>query len=316
MSLTYLNDLLEIVQSLDDAKASLKDKKIFITGGTGFLGVWLVDALVQLGAKPTLLTRNKERAISKNLPWIEGNLKNLPELTGNFDEVIHAANDLTLTSDESLASAKKVFDFAKKSGAKRVLFLSSGAAYQTEKAETNAYIGSKLLIEKEGTERSSRGDFEFKIARCFAFIGPHQDLNSHFAATQFFKDLIDQKPLTVKGDGNPVRSFLYPTDFMVGVIKILLHGRSNQIYNLGSNEAAKIIDLANLVNSHRTGEIPPINVLNQDSKSLSQTDVYLPDMKLTETELNFHQKINLKEAVKRTAKFYQEMFPNSKIRVN
>ena len=184
--------------------------------------------------------------------------------------------------------------------------MSSGAVYQTGNAPLNSYAESKILIEQEGNRRASHGSFEFKIARCFAFLGPHQDLDSHFAAAQFFSQVIQGKAITIQGDGSPIRSYLYPTDFVVGVIQILLKGRSGQAYDLGSKEAVKIVDLAKLINECRPGEIPPVNVLHQGSKSLSQSNVYLPNLDLIENELNFKPKVNLSEAVKRTSQFYQE----------
>jgi len=314
-SMTYLKDLREIVQSLDELKAEIENKKIFITGGTGFLGRWLVDGLLALGAKVTVLTRNREKALEINPYWksnpnislIEGNLSGRLHVEMAFDEVIHAANDLSFSAEAALEAAKVIFDLSKESGAKRVLFLSSGAVYHIDPKTSSPYATAKQLIEKEGVERATHGDFEFKIARCFAFLGPHQDLQSHFAATQFFNDVIHGRAITIQGDGSPIRSFLYPTDFAIGVLKILFQGRSQQAYDLGSSEAVTIADLAKLISNG--GEV---NILKQVSKSLSQSNSYLPNLSLIEKELKFHQTVNLREAITRTKKFYLETFPNSK----
>ena len=323
----YLNHLSELVQVLDSEASSLKGKSIFITGGTGFLGRWLVDTFLLLGTQVTVLTRNKEKAFetcpywrdTQNLILLEHNLLTpLPTTLGKFELILHAANDLAFSAHDALQAAKFIFTFAAQTQSRKALFLSSGAIYSHFQFPElkNPYAEGKALIEAEGNHLAKLGNFEMLTARCFAFLGPHQDLNSHYAATQFFKALIENNTITIQGDGKAIRSYLYPSDFVRGIFKILLHGTSGHAYDLGSSEAISILELAQKINVYRRNSIPEVKLLNHPSHSpsLSQNNCYLPDLSLIENELGFQLKINLDTAIERTARFYAELFPKANIR--
>ena len=335
--MTYLNDLQEIVQSLDALKPWVAHKRILITGGTGFLGRWLTDSLTLLGAEPTVLTRNRKGSNPVNY-WVgdlldENFWRNLnadASAADSFDTIIHAANQFSNSADQAFEMGVRVFDLAEKVNAKRVLFISSGAVYNsslkaptefseeeqlaTDLSSSHSYAAGKIRVEREGIARAKRGAFEFKIARGFAFFGPHQILTSHFAAAQFFRSLVDQKPIFVQGGGAAIRSYLYPTDFVTGALSVLFRGRSMQPYNLGSKVPTRIIELANAINQCRRGVPVPVQILKNETASLSKSDIYVPKISLIEQELGFKQTINLSEAVKRTAQFYEEATFNSSTR--
>ena len=319
-SASYLNDLLEVVQALSGFETDIKNCNILITGGTGFLGRWLVDVLLLMGANVSVVSRSPEKSLSnvehwRNAPgisWIQSDLKSLPQVRGGMDVVIHAANDLNYTANEALEAAKMVFDAAEVSKASKVLFLSSGAVYSAA-GQLNPYGQAKIWIENEGLKRASEGRFDFRIARCFSFLGPLQDLNAHFAATQFFRALIEGRPILIQGDGSPVRSFLYPVDFCCAIIRILMLGESGQCYDVGSHERVSIRELAERINRYRDGVIPPIETLGQKGASLSQSNVYAPACE-NRCDVQGVPKIKLDEAIFRTARFYRETFPNSIIR--
>src|SRR5258708_1242453 len=130
----------------------LQRKRIFITGGTGFFGIWLLESLshanevFNLNMEILFLTRNpkefekKPRALfSKGfIDYLEGNVKDFQYPRVGFDYIIHAAAESSerLNNDDPLemmdtivGGTRNVLEFGRRAGVKRILFISSGAVY-------------------------------------------------------------------------------------------------------------------------------------------------------------------------------------------
>src|SRR5580704_6224932 len=141
-------DLDHILQHTQDIWPALRNTSIFITGGTGFVGSWLLESLVwaNVGINATLITRDPE-AFAKNFPHLanhpalhilEADVTTFPFPEGDFPFVIHAATERHFdavpeyplsTFDRDVKATRRVLEFARTHGARRVLFTSSGAVY-------------------------------------------------------------------------------------------------------------------------------------------------------------------------------------------
>jgi dTDP-glucose 4,6-dehydratase len=320
----------------------LRGHRLFITGGTGFIGCWLLETFLwandklNLGASAVVLTRNPG-AFIRTAPHLarhpdiqlhEGDVRSFAYPAGLFRFVIHAATEssTTLNADDPLAmldtivrGTERTLQFARRCGAAKLLFTSSGAVYGRQPPELShlsemfsgapdladpdsAYGEAKRLAEYLCVLAHQRFGLRTKIARCFAFLGPYLPLEAHFAAGNFVRDGLRGGPIRVQGDGTPYRSYLYAADLAIWLWTILTRGAAGQPYNVGCDRAVSIKELAQIVGSHfgtqvRTARAPISN---------APAARYVPDVTRARQELGLQTWISLAEAVARTARWHQE----------
>ena len=210
--------------------------------------------------------------------------------------------------------------FARERGTKKFLFISSGAVYGRQ-PDHMSYIPEDYLggpdwldpntVYGEGRRVSEQmcslyardSDIEFTIARCFAFIGPHLPLNQHFAIGNFIGDALAGRNIAIRGDGTPMRSYLYAADLAIWLWALLLRGTragSNvQAYNVGSGEAISIRNLA-----HEVVEVLDPSIAREPVAGAPPLQ-YIPDVRKAEAHLGLRQTIGLREAIRRTAAWYR-----------
>jgi dTDP-glucose 4,6-dehydratase len=167
----------------------------------------------------------------------------------------------------------------------------------------SAYAEGKRMAELYGSIYSVQFNLPVKIARCFAFVGPFLPLEKHFAIGNFILNSIKEEKIIIKGDGTSIRSYLYASDLMIWLFTILLKGRINYPYNVGSEEEVSIAYLAELVckyTNHGYGyEI-------QTEKGIeSIIDRYIPSTLRAREELNLSQTVNIADAIKKTFYYYK-----------
>ena len=139
-------DFADILQRLTPLRDKLRGKRIFLSGGTGFFGKWLLESFVlinrqyALGAALTVLSRNPEKFLSEypgfrefqEISFVQGDIRNFTFPAGHFDYVIHAATEVSLKMDQErpeemysviLEGTRRILDFTATSGAKKMLFI-------------------------------------------------------------------------------------------------------------------------------------------------------------------------------------------------
>jgi len=327
-------DLDHILVHAKSALEELRDKKIFITGATGFFGCWFLETLlwanqkIGLNVSITVLTRDR-RAFAKKAPhlandpavsFVEGDVKNFKFPSGEFSHVIHAASGLqgdeaSEVFDTITAGTKHTLSFAASCKASKFLFVSSGAVYgkqspEIERLDENfnavanggdgksSYGDAKLLAELDCESFGLKHGFETKIARCFAFIGPYLPMTSRFAAGNFIRDAINGGPIVINGDGTNFRSYLYAADLMIWLFTILAKGENCRAYNVGSGEAVSIKELAERVIKQSGVEVELIVKGKPTIGKLPER--YVPDVSRAKQELGLEVCIALDEAIRRT----------------
>jgi dTDP-glucose 4,6-dehydratase len=326
-----------------DLWEELRNQRIFITGGTGFFGCWLLESFawandkLDLNASALVLSRNPE-AFEKIAPhlyhhrairFLKGNMQDFDYPGGQFSHLIHGAvyqapagtaeNPLRMT-DEMLQGTKRVLEFCVRAQVRKALMISTGAVYGPppsgmEKihesfsgsvdpsAPSGAYHHVRRMMELLGALYAVEHEFEVKIARCFSFAGPYLPLNGRFAIGDFIGDALSGRRVVVRGNGKPVRSYLYASDLAIWLWTILFRGRSGRPYNVGSEIPTTILELAKKIAAESD---PPLKV-HIAGKNLAGTarDRYLPDTTRAQTEIGLKQFIKLDPAIRRTLAWHK-----------
>ncbi|HUB67891.1 MAG TPA: NAD(P)-dependent oxidoreductase [Candidatus Methylacidiphilales bacterium] len=324
------SDLAHILDRARGEWEALRGKSLFVTGGTGFFGKWLLGSIIEaqgeweLGLRVTVLSRSPEAFLQQfpeaaALQFIKGDVADFFPPPEHFDYVVHAA---TVTSSVEtpkqeeermramIAGTQRALDLARRDGA-RFLNVSSGAVYgtftsQLSGAKEDDFEQAQPLFpyaagKREGERLCSQAAIDFVTARCFAFLGPHLPLDAHFAAGNFLRDALRGGPVIVRGDGTALRSYLHPADLIVWLLHLLLHGRRGRAYNVGSDETVTTARLARLIADTVD---PAIAVTVQSSQPLGPQNIYLPNISRARAELGLEVWLPLPEAIARTVAFH------------
>ena len=302
----------------------LRGERVFLTGGTGFIGRSLLEALTAHGALVTILSRNP--APNLGIEVHRGDVRTFPFPQGEFPFVIHAAADVSNLHrpdaaldlfDTIVNGTRRVLDFASCHGAKKLLFVSSGAVYGLQPADLthipddftgapdptdphSAYGEAKRAAEMLCALYGQRHGMEIKIARCFAFAGAGLPLDGAFALGNFIRDAMAGGPIRVRGDGTARRSYLDVADLAHWLSTILLAGKAGRTYNVGSEHDISLADLAHTV--ARTLHPEAVVTIAQAPVPGSSPARYVPSTARARTELGLRENISLPDAILRTAK--------------
>ncbi len=319
----------------------LSGKKILLTGGTGFFGKWLLESFLfainnrSIDIQVYILSRNPE-AFRNSFPhlcqnpcftYLKGDITDFifPDL--DIDYIIHAATEASaklnheqplVMIDSIINGTRSVLELARKKNVKRMLYISSGAVYGIQPDElrgfpenysgapnplfpSSAYAEAKRNAELLCACYSKHYGIEIPVARCFAFVGPYLDLDAHFAIGNFIRNGLNGENIVIKGDGKPLRSYMYAADLVIWLLQILLEGRSCEAYNVGSDEAVSIKDLAYKVAAFFPGL--KVELLNQTNPT-DRNQNYIPDVTKFKKEFICNEPIDLEHAIQKTISYY------------
>ena len=327
------NDLKIISQALETDSSVLKNKKILLTGATGFVGKWLLTVLIDLNYKLNLdlelyvVTRYpanfKEKYPHLNPDFVylvQGDVRNFVSPHGDFYACIHGAadviaiNDDLTTFDVCVLGTRRVLDFSVESKCEKFLLVSSGSVYgkqpldverlsenQVCQPDQNAYSVGKYAAEWLVNAYHEKYELKTSIARCFAFVGPYMELDKQFAIGNFIKSVCDGQSIVIKGDGLPWRTYMYAGDLAIWLLKMLLRNESSTLLNVGGSEIYTIKDLAEKVVKTLNSQVDVI-ISKPVSSSGSR---YVPDCSRAINQFGLAQQFSLEEAIISTANWYK-----------
>jgi dTDP-glucose 4,6-dehydratase len=312
--------------------------RVLLTGGTGFIGLWLLEVLqhanrkFDAGLQIVVLTRDPERARRQaphlfdrgDTQLVCGNICEPLAPVGPLDLCIHAATDVgdSLTAanplevfDSIVQGTRHVLDLARAARASRFLLTSSGAVYGAQPVDLEripenhrgaadplqpraAYGNGKRAAEWLASAYAAQGGPECCMARIFAIVGPGLPFDGPLAAGNFVRDVLADRPIDIEGDGRPLRSYLYMADLCIWLLRIAASGQPGQAYNVGSERAVSIAELAAEV-AHAAGNATPIRI-HKPASDPAAPPRYVPDTQRAREELDLAEYTPLSEALLKT----------------
>ena len=339
-SLLPSSDLEAINAALSADWPKLAGKRIFMTGGTGFIGRWMLYALgdanrrVGLGVEIDVLTRDPdafakrepELAAAPGFRFVQGDVLAMEPTGERYDFVLHAATDASADLNDNnplkmfdtiVEGTRRALDFAVACKAQRFFFFSSGAVYGAQPWELthvpethvgapnltshrSAYGEGKRAAEMLCTIYGRQHGLDVINARIFALLGPLLSLDIHFAAGNFIRDAMAGRTITIEGTGKAMRSYLYAADLTVWLWTMLLRAPAGAIYNVGSEESVSIAELAERI--ARLLGAPEVEILAQQDPGWN-AGRYVPSTEKIRTELGLAPTVGLDEAILRTARW-------------
>lgn len=296
---------------------------------------------LQLDAQITVLSRDPEAFLDSypcyrttaGVHFLKGDILTADFQGQTFHYIIHAATaaDAALNAAQPLLmlntiidGMRRILDLARQQPLEGLLFTSSGAVYgkqppmvthirETESFAVNSNLSGSAIAYGEGKKMAElycslyhqQYGIPVKIARCFAFVGPYLPLDKHFAIGNFIGNALREEDIIIKGDGTPYRSYLYAADLAIWLWTILLKGKDNTPYNVGSDDDYSIGDIARLV-----GKLHPtiaVKILGTPAEG-KPAERYIPAIELARQELGLQVRISLEEAIIRTQRFYKAQY--------
>ena len=305
---------------------------IVITGGSGFVGSYLCEKLINDGHKiiviDNLLTGSTENINdlldNENFSFIEQDVQDHIEIEDKVDYVLHFASAASPkaytehpvnTLKAGSVGTINTLGLAKKHSAEYLL-ASTSEVYgdplispQNEEywgnvnpnGERSMYDEAKRFAEAAVATYSRSYGLKTKIVRIFNTYGPRMQLNDGRVVTNFIVQALRNENITIYGDGTQTRSFSYVEDTVAGIIS-LMNSTEYDVFNIGNpNEmtvgklAEKIIELTD-----STSEIKYLELPNDDPKQRK------PDITKAKTKLNWEPKVNLDEGLAKTISWVKE----------
>lgn len=336
-------DLDQVLRATAPLWETMRGQRLFLTGGTGFFGCWLVESFVhinralRLEAKATILTRYPASFAAKAphlaadpaITLLEGDVRSFRFPEGDFGFVLHAATEASAHQAANaplemlstiLQGTERTLEFAATHATRRFLLTSSGAVYGRQPSEithlpetypgapdpldaASVYAEGKRTAELLCALYQKTYGLECAIARCWAFAGPHLPLDTHFAIGNFIRDALAGRAIQIGGDGTPRRSYLYGSDLAIWLWTMLFRAPPLVPINVGSEQDVSIRELAEAV----AATLAPgtfISVAQQASPGAAPSR-YVPSVERARELLGLTQTVDLQQIIRRTADWYR-----------
>lgn len=250
--------------------------KYLITGGAGFIGSHIANTLVKSGKKVRVFDNfssgKRENLKDLDVEIIEGDLRNDDDIANavkGIDIIFHEAAFVSVPEsmekpqeclDVNITGTSKLFEAARKSGVKRVVVASSAAVYGDSEAyplsedtplrQLSPYAVSKRVDEMYAELFTNQFGLEVVALRYFNVYGPRQRPDSMYAAAVpiFIRRILDNKPITVYGDGGQTRDLVNVKDVVQANLLASEHPAApGKIFNVCTGVETKLLDLLDIL---------------------------------------------------------------------
>ena len=310
-----------------------KNKKVVVTGGSGFVGTNFILELLERGADVTTHTHIRSMEIQderiklvKDIDLFK--LDDCIKLLEGADYVIHCGGYITNPSEvrtnvqvllHNINSTANVLEAAAKCGLKGYLDINSSTGYPDrrypitedeywDEEPHESYFGygwMRRYREKLMEFVSGFSDLKIALGRGTAMYGPHDNFNPktcHVIPALINRVLSGEDPFVVWGTPDVVRDFLYVRDVIDGALLVLEKGESMRPYNLGAGTAVTVGDIVAAV-LKATGKSPKVVY---DETKPTTIPFRMADTQRITQELGFKPKWTFEEGIQKTVNWYVE----------
>ena len=303
--------------------------KVFITGGSGLIGFPLVKHFLDEGHAVKVLDLRKPEIEHKNLEFIKKSV--MDKISGDIkgaDLVLHFAAILGVNNSDNkpletmmvnLEGSVNVFKSAAEAGIKKMIYASSSEVYgeprelpireDSVKGPVSTYGVSKLAAEIYAKAYNHEFGTDIRIARFFNVYGPNQSGN--FVISIFIKAAMENKPITIFGDGSQTRCFTYVDDIIDGVVRVIERGKASEAYNIGNNHPTTILELAHIIKdvTESNSEIIKAGFGKQTRLKEREIEYRIPDISKMNA-LGWKPKTMIKEGIKKIIEYRKGLLRN------
>ncbi|MDP1723448.1 MAG: NAD-dependent epimerase/dehydratase family protein [Alphaproteobacteria bacterium] len=280
---------------------NMKGVSCVVLGANGFIGTNLMQKLISYGANVKGFGRSEPNIYLKNIPWVMGDFSNKDVLTsaikgceivyhlvdGSIPSMLNTTNSNILMS--SVCNTINLLEICKEAGVRKIIYVSSGGTVYgitntfpiLETNPTNpicSYGINKLTSEKYIQLYHHLYNLDYTIVRLSNPFGPHQNtLKPQGIIATLITNFLKNKVTEIWGDGEIIRDYIYITDVVEGLIRLVDCSGSTKIFNIGSEIGRSINQIIadlekivgqqkikiNYINSMRRVDVP-INILSAE----------------------------------------------------
>ncbi len=302
--------------------------RIFLTGGSGFIGSHLTEALIEKGHEVTIYDINKPRDSKAN--YVQGDIMDYSLLKSSMKghgTVCHLAamvGVVACLSDEKEVyrinhdGVKNIINACKEVGVENLLFTSSSEVYgegdkfkllkESNKLLPITHYGkSKMYSEQLLKDFSEESGIKVTVLRYCNIYGSRQ--RKEFVVSIFLDRVLEGIPIKICGDGEQIRSFTYIDDAVDGTIKALFRAeREFEIFNIGSTQSVKIKELARkIVDLNRSGEVKYVSFENLNRRRECEILIRIPSIEKAGNKLGYVPSTTLDEGLAVTLDYYRNL---------
>ncbi|WP_212895597.1 SDR family oxidoreductase [Capnocytophaga canis] len=323
--------------------SELKNKKILVTGGAGFIGSNLSEKLLELGAMVTVLDNfatghrhNIEAFLSnENFTLIEGDIRDLEtckKACEGQDFVLHQAalgsvprsiNDPVTSNDVNVGGFLNMLVVARDAGVKRLVYAASSSTYGDSKSlpkvedvigkPLSPYAITKYVNELYADVFKRTYDFDTIGLRYFNVFGRRQDPKGAYAAVipKFVIQLMNHQSPTINGDGSYSRDFTYIDNVIqMNLLAMISENENavNQVYNTAVGDRTTIKDMAELLRkflAEYDPKIAEVEILNGPNR-LGDVPHSLASIEKAQKNLGYQPTHKFAEGLKEAVDWYWE----------
>jgi len=328
------NEDIEII--LKNTKKLIKkfeNKKILITGGSGFLGRYLINIFLKYNKflnkkiNITVLDINldkKNLVKDQNIKYIKKNVSKKFVLKQKVDLIIHAAGIASPfyyrkkpieTLDVSINGTKNCLEIAKKFKSKFIYFSSSEIYGDPDRKNvpTNenyrgnvntlgpraCYDESKRLGETLCYIYNTEFNVDFNIIRPFNIYGPGMKQNDYRIFPNFISNILKNKKINIYGTGKQTRTYCYITDAIEGFIRVFCYGKNGEVYNIGNTDPeVSVRQIFKVLNKLHDKKVVSQFIKHPKSYPKDEPQRRCPDLTKAKTQLNYVPKVKLEDGLR------------------